>query len=468
MVDGDVLALVDFDAVVGSHLGVRNVDVRHRHLGQTIEVEGAHSTLAGHVVDVDVLELRCLLAHGLHVTLGHNALGGHLLLLLQGIGSRQSGVVQVEEDAVGGDVDHVDVLDVDVLYHAATSACRLEAQTHVGAEEHAVPDAYVLHTARHLRTHYETAMSVIDGTTIHHDVLARCLQVTSVLVLARLDADGIVAHVKLVVDDEAVLAGFEVQSVAVLAVPGVDYHHVLDDDVLAHEGMQVPGRGVLEAYALQPDVLALCEVEQCWTQEVACRLPVFVGLAPSGHVHVAATQFVEDGLCGSPNLRALCYARHAALFEQCVPLSFGEFAALDPAPGVTLSVDGAEACDGDVLLAHGIQRADAAACLQSLEVGIDDGILVVIAREEDHSAVLQMQVNIVLEGNGSCKPDASGHDEVASTALADATHGEVEFLGVVVVSVTACTVFGDAFRKVLEGGTLHLCHLEGQSFGVMT
>ena len=79
-----------------------------------------------------------------------------------------------------------------------------------------------------------------------------------------------------------------------------------------------------------------------------------------------------------------------------------------------------------------------------------------------------MQVHIVLEGDGSCEPDATGHDKVASTALADATHGEVEFLGVVVVSVTACAVFGDAFRKVLEGGTLNLCHLEGQSFGVMT
>ena len=241
MVDGDILAFVDLDAVVGSHLGVGDVDVGHRHLRQTVEVEGAHGTLAGHVVDIDVLELGSLLTHRLHVAFGDNALGRHLLLLLQGIGSRKPGIVQIEEDAIGRDVDHVDVLNMNVLHHAATSTGRLETQADISAKEHAVPDAHVLHAARHLRTHHKSAMSVIDGTSIHHDILTGSLQVASILVLSRLDADGIVAHVKLVVDNQAVLAGFEVQAIAVLAVPRVDDHDVLDDDVLAHEWVQVPG-----------------------------------------------------------------------------------------------------------------------------------------------------------------------------------------------------------------------------------
>ena len=466
MVDGDILAFVDLDAVVSGYLGVGDVDIGHRHLGQTVEIEGAHGTLAGHVVDVDILELGCFLAHGLHVTFGDNALGGHLLLLFQGIGSRKSGVVQVEEDAVGRNIDHVYILDVNVLHHTATSAGRLEAQADIGAKEHAVPDAHVLHAARHLRTHHESAMSMIDGTSVHHDILARRLQVATVLVLARLDADGIVAHVKLVVDDQAVLAGFEVQAVAVLAIPGIDDHDVLDNDILAHERVQVPGGRVLEADALQPDVLAVGKVEEGWAKEVACLLPVLVGLTPGGYIHVAAAQFVEDGLGGCPNLRALGHACHTALFEQRVPLALRKLAMFDPSPGVTMSVDGSEARDGNVLLAVGIERADAAPGLQAFEVGIDNGIFAVVAREQDHRTLLQMQVDVVLEGDGAREPDATWHDEVTASALADAAHGKIEFFRVVIVPVSTCTVFGDALRKLIEDRSAHLCHLEGQSFRI--
>ena len=139
---------------------------------------------------------------------------------------------------------------------------------------------------------------------------------------------------------------------------------------------------------------------------------------------------------------------------------------LDPAPGISLSINGAETCDGNVLLAVGIERADAAPGLQTFEVGIDDGIFAVVSREQDHRTLLQVQVDVVLEGDGTRQPDATRHDEMTTSSLADAAHGKVEFFRVVVVPVSACTIFGDALREFIEHRPAHLCHLEGQSFRI--
>ena len=50
--------------------------------------------------------------------------------------------------------------------------------------------------------------------------------------------------------DQEILAGFNVHTVAVMGIFGIFGRHVADGQILAHERMQTPGRGVLERNAV--------------------------------------------------------------------------------------------------------------------------------------------------------------------------------------------------------------------------
>ena len=80
-------------------------------------------------------------------------------------------------------------------------------------------------------------MTVIHDAVIDDDVLGRDAAVATGFVFTGLHTDGIVADVKGAMRDDNVLAGFDIDTVAVLAVPGVTDGEVIEDEVLAAHGV---------------------------------------------------------------------------------------------------------------------------------------------------------------------------------------------------------------------------------------
>ena len=160
-------------------------------------------------------------------------------------------------------------------------------------------------------------MSMIYCTTVNDDILAWSLEVATILILTRLYADSIITYVELAVHDESILTCFEVDTIAILAIPWVDDHHVVDDDILTHEWMKVPCWRVLETYTFKKHILAIVEVEKHWTEIVADLLPVFLCLYATNHIHVGASVCIANCLCREPDIALFVYATSTIASQFC-------------------------------------------------------------------------------------------------------------------------------------------------------
>ena len=81
-----------------------------------------------------------------------------------------------------------------------------------------------------------------DGATIDNHILTGPATTASVGILAALDADAIIAGIETRVDNQRILARLQVECIAVLGISRIAHEHIADDDVLAHERMEVPSR----------------------------------------------------------------------------------------------------------------------------------------------------------------------------------------------------------------------------------
>src|SRR5690606_41116050 len=107
-----------------------------------------------------------------------------------------SAVIEIEKERVGGDIEHVDVGNMDALHYAAPAAVALETEPHVGSQKLAIAHRDVAHAARHLAPHDKAAMPVKHLAVVHDQVDRRATTAASILILARLDADSIVTHIE--------------------------------------------------------------------------------------------------------------------------------------------------------------------------------------------------------------------------------------------------------------------------------
>ena len=83
---------------------------------------------------------------------------------------------------------------------------------------------------------------MINHAIIHYHVLRRDTAVTSGFVLAGLHADSVVTDIEGATADHYVLARLYIDTIAVLAIPGVADVEVAEDEVLAAHGVKVPCR----------------------------------------------------------------------------------------------------------------------------------------------------------------------------------------------------------------------------------
>ena len=453
VVDGHVLGLADDDALAGAvddH--VLDADVADGHFGQPVEEHGSAHVAGGDVRDVDVTEGRRLLGDGRYGSL--HAVGQFLFALFAG---SLATIEEVEQQGFVGDVNHVDAVDVDVFHHAAASAGTLEAETYVGAQEGTVGHVDVLDAARHLTAHHKAAVAVEHDVVLHDDILAGLSASASVFVLARLDADGIVARIEGVVHNQGVGARLQVERVAVLRVPGVEHLDVVDGDVFAGQGMQTPAGRILERNSLEQNFLALDDVQQYGAEPRAYFVPFFIGLDAHGIVELlAGLGTLERAFGGIPDV----VLHYAARSKEGFPLRGRHLAFLHGTPAVARAVEHSVAGDGDVLSIAGRDGRLATAGVKPFERGLDDGVGIEVVGEEHQRVLLRIEVDVAQQLDGAGEPQSFGDDHLASALLVDGFDGLVDGLGIQSLAVGLGAEGGDVDAIVGEGGLHHLWHVE--------
>ena len=129
----------------------------------------------------------------------------------------------------------------------------------------------------------------------------------------------------------------------------------------------------------------------------------------------------------------------AAHAPEGVPFRIAYLGALYAAPPLSVTVDDALTGDADIRpLAGGDARHGLAVLQMRRPVG----------RQEDHRIPLQMQVDMVFQGDGTGDEDAGRHDEVPAPLLRQGADGLREGVSIVRQAVTDAAEFLQAQRVV--------------------
>lgn len=351
---------------------------------------GDRAAAAHHALHPDVLEIRDEMFR----------LGGHVVLVSGGT----VGIIGLEDHGLILDVDHVNVGDTDIRGHSAPLRRALETQARIGADEAVVAHDDILHPGAVFAADDEAAMGVEYRIVLDQNVLARSALLKGLGSGAALEADAVIADIHRAPGHQHVLALHDVDAVAVLGIPGTAHLDVLDDDVLAETRHKVELGRILDRDAADMDPLAGSEADQMGTQFLLA--PGVVGDVP-----------VMLQVIGIPQ-RAVDRAAHLA---EGVPFHVAYLAALDGPPPGAVAVDDALSGDGDVM-----PPGSRDARLHALAVPE----FVLVGRQEDDGAALQMQVDAILEHDGTGQVEAFGHDEMSASLLVQGGDRLLERLGV--------------------------------------
>ena len=155
--------------------------------------------------------------------------------------------------------------------------------------------------------------------------------------------------------DEA--AGLHVQSVAVLGVVGILDRHIADGQVLTEIRVHVPCGGVLQAHSLDQNIAAVPQTDHNGPVEIVVRRGGCQRALEGGVVtgeDLPCDSRVEYTLGGEPYAAFFGVNNKGRLFEQSLPLPFGHLELFHRAPEMSVSVDDAASCDGDIFRVFGI------------------------------------------------------------------------------------------------------------------
>ena len=300
-------------------------------------------------------------------------------------------------------------------------------------------------------------MSGKDGAAFYHYILTGNAATTTVGILTALDADTIVTGVEATVDNQGILARLQVKGITVLCIAGVAHQHLVNDDVLAHQRMEVPCGRVLEDDTFQHHVLTLYQRNHHRTQETLDSVPLRSSLGVR-HVHVGTLLALGITLRRDPVAGLHLYA--AGNSQQTLPVLGGNLLLLHGAPVLAVTVDNALAGDGNVLSTLGTERRLQTTGVQTLERGLDDRIQRLIGSKEDDGASLQVQLDVALEHDGTGMPHTLRHHQLTTALLAEGIDGLGKGLRVQRDTVAHATKVGELDLTVGNGRSLHLRHLE--------
>ena len=94
-------------------------------------------------------------------------------------------------------------------------------------------------------------MAFIHETIMNVDIAAGAFDPAGNGIFAGFHADSIIAYVEAATIDNHVFATFYVNAIAILRIPRIAYFQLAQYYVLAHEGVDIPCRGVFKANAFK-------------------------------------------------------------------------------------------------------------------------------------------------------------------------------------------------------------------------
>ena len=357
------------------------------------------------------------------------------------VARRHSGIIEIEDNSVTYNIFHVDMVAPDIFHQTTTAAGTLESQSHVGTDESAVADFDILDTAGHLTSYYETAMAVIYRAVRDDEVAAFARVTASVGILAGLDANGVVANIKRRTSKDYVLAGIDVDAVAIGGIMGIADNYILDCKILAVKGMNIPAGAVLESAVLQENALAFAQRHHHWTQE-SLDLVLVKGRIGIIKAACGSTGFLVS-FVGEPYLAVI--AQHSPAGQNGFPLIVRDFALLDLAPIFPAAVNHSATGYRNIGSAFGVDGAEAAAHVKTFEIGVYDGIEILIGIKHDDSIAVDIQFDMALQPYRASTPDSGRHLEAAAAFTDESIDSIGESLCVESLSVRNAAEVDDAY-----------------------
>ena len=240
----------------------------------------------------------------------------------------------------------------------------------------------------------------------------------------------------------------------------VAHGYIFDCQIFAPEGMKVPAGAVLEGAVLEQDALAVPQADHHRAEEgldfllVQRRIRI-VQAACSG------TGF-GISLVREPDLAV--FAHQAATLEDFFPLVVGDFATLYLAPELPAAVDHSSTGNGDVGRALGMNGAQAPADVKPLEVGVNNGVKVLIRIEYYDGVLVDVQFDVALKADGAGAPYSGRHNQLATALLRELSDCIGEGLGVQSFAIRHAAEVAKVHAARRNAGSLNLRHLEGKVF----
>ena len=217
--------MTDDNPLVGiGHHHIIDRDISHGQLRQAIEGGSTTGSAAIYARDVYVLENGRAFVNGRDLL--YTAIAAH--------------VIQVKRQRIARNIYHVDVVDIDVLHHATTTAGTFKPQSGVGTHKGTIGHIHILHAPRHLAADDKTAVAMQHDIVFDNDILAGLSTKATFLVTSRLQADGIVTGIEQAVGDEHIFARLHVEGIAILRIPGIEYLHVVHNQRFARKRVNAP------------------------------------------------------------------------------------------------------------------------------------------------------------------------------------------------------------------------------------
>ena len=191
--------------------------------------------------------------------------------------------------------------------------------------------------------------------------------------------------------------------------------------------MDVPGRRVLEDDTLQEHILAVDQRNHHWTQKALIVVPFCLGTGLD-NVHVGIFLGIGISLRGYPVVVA--YLDTPWTCQHFLPLTSGHLAFLDRTPALTITIDDTTTSNGNVLTAIGREWRLTTAGFQTFKRGLDDGVELVVTREQNDGTYLQVEIDVRLQLNRSCKPYTSRNQQSTTALIAQLFDGLGKSIGV--------------------------------------
>ena len=190
--------------------------------------------------------------------------------------------------------------------------------------------------------------------------------------------------------------------------------YILDSKVFAIKRMDIPAGTVLEGAVLQEHAFAVAQADHHRTEE---SLDFVLVQGRIGIIQAAGSRTrLRIAFVGIPDFAVP--AQDAAAGKHGLPLVVGNLALLDFAPEFSAAVDDSAARDRDVRRAFGVDGAEATAHVKPFEVGVYDGIKILVGIEYYDCILADIELDVALQPYGAGAPDA-GRNFEAAAAFAD-------------------------------------------------